>query len=189
MNTPNTSATPGTATSPSGADVQTLLGDEQPRAGWQRPAVWIAAAALVVLAVGLYVWQARKNTAATPTYVTEAVSRGNLTLNVLANGTLQPTRAVNIGSELSGTVKQVLVDVNDRVKKGQVLVELDTAKLADQVLRSRASLAAVQAQLAQGTATLKEYQATLARYEEVARLSGGKVPSAAELDRDRKSVV
>ncbi|MDO8448504.1 MAG: efflux RND transporter periplasmic adaptor subunit [Rhodoferax sp.] len=189
MNTPNTSTPPATATSPSGTDVQTLLGDEQPRAlWWQRPAMWLAVAAVIALAVGLYVWQARKNTSATPTYVTEAVSRGNLTLNVLANGTLQPTRAVNIGSELSGTVKQVLVDVNDRVKKGQVLVELDTAKLSDQVLRSRASLAAVQAQLAQGTATLKEAQATLARYEEVARLSGGKVPSAAELDSARATL-
>jgi HlyD family secretion protein len=52
---------------------------------------------------------------------------------------------VTIGSELSGTVRNVLVDVNDKVKKGQVLVELDTAKLDAQVLRSRASLAAAQA--------------------------------------------
>ena len=37
-----------------------------------------------------------------------------------ANGTLQPTRSVNLGSELSGTVARVLVDVNDRVKKGDV---------------------------------------------------------------------
>ena len=66
------------------------------------------------------------------------MARGNLTLTVTANGTLQPTRSINIGSELSGTVLKVNVDVNDRVKKGQVLVELDTAKLRDQILRSRA---------------------------------------------------
>jgi hypothetical protein len=69
---------------------------------------------------------------------------------------LQPTRSVTIGSELSGTVRNVLVDVNDKVKKGQVLVELDTAKLEAQVLRSRASLAAAQARLAQAVATTKE---------------------------------
>ena len=80
--------------------------------------------------------------------MTEAVRKGNLTLSVAANGTIVPTRVVNIGSELSGTVKRVLVDVNDVIKKGQVLVELDTAKLDDQVLRSRAALAAAQAQLA-----------------------------------------
>ena len=111
--------------------------------------------------------------------------RGNLTLTVTANGTLQPTRAVNIGSELSGTVSKVLVDVNDRIRKGQVLVELDTAKLRDQVLRSRATLAAAKAKVAQTVATVKEAQASLARFEEVARLSGGKVPSKTELDSAR----
>jgi HlyD family secretion protein len=69
-----------------------------------------------------------------------------------------------------------------------VLVELDTAKLNDQVLRSRAALAAAQAQLAQATATVKESQASLARFEEVSRLSGGKVPSATELDSARAVV-
>jgi HlyD family secretion protein len=142
----------------------------------------------VVLGTGLVYWQTQKDTSAQPTYVTEVVKKGNLTLTVLANGTLQPTRAVNVGSELSGTVKRVLVDVNDRVKKGQVLVELDTAKLSDQVLRSRASLAAAVSQQALSTATLKEAQANLARFEEVARLSGGKVPSAAELDTARANV-
>lgn len=113
------------------------------------------------------------------------MSKGNLTLNVTANGTLQPTRSVSIGSELSGTVRRVLVDINDQVKKGQSLVELDTAKLSDQVTRSRAALAVAQAQLAQAIATVKESRASLTRLEEVARLSGGKVPSATELDTAR----
>lgn len=187
MNTPSPSAAAPAAT-PSADDLQTLLANDQPRHWWQRPALWIGAAAVVVLVAGLTYWQAQKQASATPSYVTEAVRKGNLTLSVAANGTLQPTRAVNIGSELSGTVKRVLVDVNDRIKKGQVLVELDTAKLSDQVLRSRASLASMQAQLAQSTATVKEAQASLARFEEVARLSGGKVPSAAELDSARANL-
>nr|MBP7916802.1 efflux RND transporter periplasmic adaptor subunit [Giesbergeria sp.] len=56
------------------------------------------------------------------------------------------------------------------------------------VLRSRAALAAAHARQAQAAATVKEAQASLARLEEVARLSGGKVPSAAELDAGRASV-
>jgi len=114
--------------------------------------------------------------------VTEPVTRGNLSIAVTANGTLQPTRTVNIGSELSGTVTRVNVDVNDRVRKGQVLVELDTAKFADQVARSRATVAAAVAKVAQTVATVKESESSLARYREVARLSGGKVPSKTELD-------
>jgi HlyD family secretion protein len=110
------------------------------------------------------------------------VVRGNLTVTVTANGTLQPTRSVNVGSELSGTVARVLVDINDRVKRGQVLVELDTAKLRDQISRSRATLASNQAKVAQAVATVKEARGNLARMQEVQRLSGGKVPSQAELE-------
>ncbi|MCB2018581.1 MAG: efflux RND transporter periplasmic adaptor subunit, partial [Hydrogenophaga sp.] len=127
-------------------------------------------------------WQSQQKANAAPVFVTEPLKKGSITLTVSANGTLQPTRSVNVGSELSGTVKRVFVDVNDQVKAGQVLVELDTAKLQDQVVQSRAALASAQAQLAQAGATVKEARATLSRYEEVSRLSGGKVPSATELD-------
>lgn len=177
-----------TPENPVAVDLQTVLGDDHPKPWWQRPTLWIAIVVVTALAAGLAYWLTQKNTSAQPTYVTEVVKKGNLTLTVLANGTLQPTRAVNIGSELSGTVKRVLVDVNDSVKKGQILVELDTAKLSDQVLRSRASLTAALAQQALSTATVKEAQASLARFEEVARLSGGKVPSATELDAARANV-
>ncbi len=170
------------------ADLQNLLGTDHPPRWWQRTSLWVGVAALVVLAGGVTYWQAQQATKAEPVYVTEPLKKGDVTLTVSANGTLQPTRSVTIGSELSGTVKRVLVDVNDRIKAGQVLVELDTAKLLDQVTQSRAGLASAQAQLAQAGATLKEARATLARFEEVSRLSGGKVPSATELD-SAKAVV
>ena len=170
------------------ADAQDLLGDDRPPRWWQRASTWIAVAALALAGGGLYVWQSQKNAKAAPVYVTEPLKAGDITLTVAANGTLQPTRSVNVGSELSGTVKRVLVDVNDRVKAGQVLVELDTAKLQDQVTQARAGLASAQAQLAQAVATAREARATLARFEEVARLSGGKVPSATELDSAKAAV-
>jgi HlyD family secretion protein len=173
---------------PATTDIQALLGTDQPARWWARPSLWIGLAVLAAAAGGIYFWQAQKESNAAPVYVTEALRKGNLTLTVAANGTIVPTRVVSIGSELSGTVKRVLVDVNDVVKKGQVLVELDTAKLDDQVLRSRAALASAQAQLAQTAATVKEARAGLARFEEVSRLSGGKVPSATELDGARATL-
>ena len=176
-------AKPDTAT-----DVKALLGDDHPPRWWKRPSLWLAVGAVVLIAGGWSYWRTQQQAKATPTYVTEALKKGDVTLTVSANGTLQPTRAVNIGSELSGTVKRVFVDVNDRIKAGQVLVELDTAKLQDQVTQARAALASAQAQLAQAGATVKEAQATLARYEEVSRLSGGKVPSATELDSARAAL-
>ena len=173
---------------PEPADLQALLGGDHPPRWWQRSSLWIGLAAMLLAGAAAYYWQQQSASKAAPTYVTTELRKGNLTLTVSANGTLQPTRSVNIGSELSGAVTRVLVDVNDRVKAGQVLVELDTSKFRDQVSRSRASLAAAQAAQAQAQATLTESRATLARSEEVAQLSGGKVPSATELDSARAAV-
>ncbi len=172
---------------PSAAAAPALPDELAPAPLWRRPAVWIAVALAVVLAAGAFFWQSRRQAGDAPVYVTEPVTRGNLSIAVTANGTLQPTRTVNIGSELSGTVTRVLVDVNDRVRKGQVLVELDTAKFGDQVTRARASLASAVAKVAQAVATVKESESNLARLKEVARLSAGKVPSKSELDAAQAS--
>ena len=170
-------------------ELEALLGpDGKPRPWWQRKTTWFTAALLAAAVAGGMAYRARQAQDAAPVFVTEPVTRGDLSLSVSANGTLQPTRTVNIGSELSGTVARVLVDVNDQVKKGQVLVELDQTRLKGQLERSRATLASNRAKVSQVEATLKEAQAQLARYEEVARLSGGKVPSQAELDTARASV-
>jgi len=155
------------------ADLATLLDEPAAHAWYRRPALWAGVLLLALVATGLWWWQVRQAASAAPSYTTQTVARGNLTLTVTANGTLQPTRSISIGSELSGTVLKVNVDVNDPVKKGQVLVVLDTAKLRDQILRSRASLASANAKVAQTVATLKEAKASLGRLEEVARISGG----------------
>jgi HlyD family secretion protein len=188
MTDPKLPATTPPADSTNARQLDQLLGEAPPSRWRHLSRVWTALVAVLLIGGAFYYMQAQRKTQAKPVYVTDALRKGDITLTVSANGTLQPTRAVNIGSELSGTVKRVLVDVNDRVKTGQVLVELDTAKLGDQVQRSRAALASAQAQLAQSSATVKEAQASLARFEEVARLSGGKVPSATELDAARAAV-
>ncbi|MDH1676164.1 efflux RND transporter periplasmic adaptor subunit, partial [Comamonas aquatica] len=169
-------------------EVQELLGDGLARRWWQSPTVWIGAVAIVGAAGASAYWQHQQQVNAKPVYVAEAVKRGNLSITVSANGTLQPTRTVNVGSELSGTVRRVLVDVNDEVKQGQVLVVLDTDKLNAQLNRSKASVASALARLQQAQATLKEARSNFARQEEVHRLSAGKVPSAAEMDAGRASV-
>ena len=168
--------------------LEALLGPDAQRTWWRRTSVWAGIALAVLLASGWFWWQGRQSANNAPRYVTVPLSRGDIAVTVSANGTLQPTRSVNIGSELSGTVARVLVDVNDTVKKGQALVELDTAKLQDAMTNTRAALLSAQATVAQNNASLQEARATLARLEEVAQLSGGKVPSKAELDTGRANL-
>jgi HlyD family secretion protein len=167
--------------------IDALLGSGSTRPWWRRPLWWALAALVLALAAGL-VWRQGGRRAEAPRYVTEPATRGDLTVTVTANGTLQPTRSVGVGSELSGTVARVLADINDRVKRGQVLVELDTAKLRDQIARSRATLASSEAKVAQAVATVKEARGNLARMEAVQKLSGGKVPSQAELENARATL-
>jgi HlyD family secretion protein len=110
------------------------------------------------------------------------VRRGDLTVNVSATGQLQPTNQVDVGSELSGTVETVLVDENDRVRRGQVLARLDLTKLNEQVAQSRAALESARARLLQAAATVRETSASLARLNNLARLTGGDAPAKADLD-------
>lgn len=115
-------------------------------------------------------------------YKTESVQRGNLIVNVTANGTLQPTNQVEVGSELSGIVRTVEVDYNDIVKVGQVLARLDTSRLEAQVQQSRASLEAATAKVRQVKATVKEADKTLDRLKRARELSGNRVPSQHDID-------
>jgi len=115
-------------------------------------------------------------------FVTEPAGHGNLVVTVSATGTLQPTTSIDVGSEQSGTLAEVLVQENDKVKRGQLLARLDLAKLQDAVNKSRAALAVAEATVTQAKATVVEAKASLARMRQVAELSGGKVPSKAEID-------
>jgi len=171
--------TPAAAAAPSSQSLQSLLAQASPKAARRRR--FIALAVGVLVAGGAAWWLLRPAADAQVTYVTDPVTRSDLVVKVTANGTLQPTTKVDIGSELSGTVAKVLVDVNDRVKKGQVLVELDTSKLQDQAARSRAAVQVALASEKQAEATVQEATGNLRRLEEVHRLSGGKVPSQAEM--------
>jgi len=115
-------------------------------------------------------------------YQTEPVRRGDLVVTVSATGTLAPVKEVEVGIEVSGTIKTVLVDYNDRVTVGQVLAILDTTRLEAQAQQSESALASARAKVLQAEATLQEAQIKMARLDEVKQLSGGKVPAPYDMD-------
>ncbi len=153
----------------------------EPAGWWRRGKLW-AAIALLVVAVGGWLLVRSDREATAPRYRTEPVTTGQLVVTVAATGRLQPTNQVEVGSELSGIVEQVLVDENDLVRQGQVLARLDVSKLEDAVARSRANLAAAEAQVLQTRATVVETTATLSRYRRMFESTGGELPSRSELD-------
>jgi HlyD family secretion protein len=122
-------------------------------------------------------------------YETSPVTRDTLRVVISATGNLAPTNKVNVGSEQSGIVEKVLAQENDHVKKGQVLAQLDTSRLRDAVQRSEAALGSAQAKLAQAQSTVQQDRASLDRYREVSRLSGGKVPSKTEMENAEATLV
>lgn len=80
-------------------------------------------------------------------YRTQTVDRGDIVQIITANGTLNPVVLVSVGTQVSGTVRKIRADFNDRVKEDQVLAELDPALFQAQVRQSEANVLSAQAAL------------------------------------------
>lgn len=104
-------------------------------------------AVIVIGAAGFVLWHKAQQPSAQERYKTQAAEIGNITQTVSANGTLNPVVLVNVGTQVSGTVKKLYVDYNDRVKQGQVLMELDAALFRAQAKQSEANVNNAQAAL------------------------------------------
>jgi HlyD family secretion protein len=124
-----------------------------------RPVLIGAVLALVAI-VAAAAWIARPKAPAEP-YRTAEIERGDLTRSVSASGTLQALVTVQVGSQLSGQIQDVLVDFNTPVKKGQVLAIVDPSTFQSRAQQATADLRAQEASLAQQQANLRQAQADL----------------------------
>lgn len=161
-------------------DIDSILaGGSSGKANWTRNRhVRLTSAAVAGLLVLGTLWSLSGRTNAIR-YLTEAATTGNLTVLVTATGSVQPMNKVDVSSELSGTVRRVLVDYNSVVTAGQTLAELDTDKLIATVESSRARLAAAKARIKDAEATAVEKERDLARKR---TLAGKQISSAHDLD-------
>jgi len=91
-------------------------------------------------------------------YLTAPVGEGALVQRVSANGTLNPVTLVNVGTQVSGVVRKIYADFNDKVKEGQILLELDPSLIKAQLAQSEASMASAKASLDLARANLKRTQ-------------------------------
>ncbi len=110
---------------------------------------------LVLIAVAAVIAKVlRGNGVATREYRFVTVERGDLESVVAATGTLEAVRNVSVGTRVSGTISEILVDYNDRVREGQVIAKIDTSLLEISVKNAAASLARVRAQAAKSVRDL-----------------------------------
>jgi HlyD family secretion protein len=117
-------------------------------------------------------------------YETAKIARGNLTVTVSATGTLQPGTKVDVGTEVSGKVDQLLVDSNDRVKKGQLMAVINTDTVEAQLDQFRATLAQARASLATARATVQQNEAKRARYRALQASGGVSIQDVQTADAD-----
>lgn len=110
------------------------------RWGW-----WLAA--LIASALVTLWWLKRPGPEAATAYETTPVERRSIEAKVTATGTLSALVTVQVGSQVSGRIQEILVDYNSPVKKGQVIARIDPQLYQATVERSRASVLVAKANL------------------------------------------
>ncbi|HWB45969.1 MAG TPA: efflux RND transporter periplasmic adaptor subunit [Hyphomicrobiaceae bacterium] len=162
-------------------EIRGLLGLDKPHASRVMDRKYlvagaVAAALLLLLAAAIFF---RGGSSSGQRYVVEATTRIDLTVIITATGSVQPTNQVDVSSELSGTIRSVLVDYNSPVRIGQVLAELDTDKVKATLNSSRAKLTSAKAKVLDAEATLVEKKLV---YERKATLTASRISSQQDLD-------
>jgi len=102
---------------------------------------------IIILILGFLGWRFFFNKKEPPKYKTEKAIRGEIVETVTALGTVNPIVSTIVGSQVSGTIKKILVDYNSPVKKGQLLALIDPSIFESQVEQSKANLMTAKANL------------------------------------------
>lgn len=101
------------------------------------------------------------------TFRTAALESGNIVAKVTATGKLSAVTVVEVGTQVSGTVKEIYADFNDHVKKGQLIALIDPDVLSAKLEESKANLTVARASVARAKANLADSQRNLKRNKEL----------------------
>ena len=127
---------------------------------------WIVAVGLVLCgAGGWYYWQSDSQQEATNQPLIVTVQIGNIENTITAAGSLQPFDFVDVGAQVNGILETLHVDIGDVVEEGQLMAEIDARIQLARVEASRASIGALEAQIAARNASLALARANARRQE------------------------
>jgi len=110
---------------------------EKTRSSWWK---WLLAVIVIAAGVGGFFYF-RHSQAAPLNYTTVVVARGELTQTVTATGILNPVKSVQVGCQVSGTLREIYVDFNSQVKAGDLIAQIDQRVYLAQVAQAEADLA------------------------------------------------
>ncbi|HMK48677.1 MAG TPA: efflux RND transporter periplasmic adaptor subunit [Thermodesulfovibrionales bacterium] len=127
--------------------------------------ILIGSAVVIILAVAAYFLLRGNNKE--PQFRTEKVVRGDVVMAVTATGTVNPVTTVLVGTQVSGTIKEIYVDYNSPVKRGQLIARIDPTPFEAQVEQAKANLLSAQANLEKATATRIDANRTMLRNKEL----------------------
>lgn len=144
---------------------------------------WWLCLIVLIITIGIYFYIQKSKDTQENNYQTTTLSIKDLIVTISATGNLEPTNTVDIGIEVSGTIKEVLVDYSDKVKKGQILAKLDTTKLASKVSSTKASLDLAKANLQESQVSLKDAKRELDRLQKLYKATNGNYPTVMEIDK------
>lgn len=122
----------------------------------------IAISVILVLVTGLLIFLKKEKEVS---YKTEPLEKRTIVQVVEAAGTIQPVQTVSIGSQVSGMIKEIYVDYNSQVKKGQLLAQIDTSLFTAQVEQAQANIANARSNLAKIQAIAENDRKTYVRYQ------------------------
>jgi HlyD family secretion protein len=127
---------------------------------WKKVLIGLGAALVLIVIVSVTVYQSRKNLV---TVQTGKVQKQNLASIVSASGEIKPKTYVNIGANAFGKIIRLHVKEGDRVKKGQLLAQLENVQSSADVTATRASVQAAETDAAAAAAALNTSLADLNR--------------------------
>lgn len=157
-----------------------ILQTLNPKRNYKKLLLLLTSAILgILLLITFFIWW--QNQPPKYSYTTKPAEIGDIQTSISANGTLSPTHEVSIGSVISGIVIEVLVDVNDKVSKGQVLAKIDSQSITQNLYRYEAQLKSAQAQLKSAQVLLEEKQWQYTQLQALYQQTQGKTPSKLDL--------
>lgn len=106
----------------------------------------------VLIGIGIFIYT--KKTTTKIKFKTGKITRGEIRSEVTATGTINPIILVNVGAQVSGLIKELYVDFNSPVKKGQVIALIDPRNFVEQVTQAKANVDVAVTNLAKAEATM-----------------------------------